>query len=114
MDIITGFEISDGTIVSDKTGEVIPYSNRILYCVSDDAPEGFHGFIPFKQKVKTSELATWFNISDALNNGKLNVNVVDSFLDSILQREIKIKRGPNRNGDHVVTGISLAKKPSEA
>lgn len=115
MDILTGYEVSAGTVINEKTGEAIPYDNRILYCVSDDVAQEFHGFIPFQQKVKTSDLADWLKISGAsTHNGGINPLVVNKYLDGILQQPIKFRRGPNRKGEFVLTGISLAKKPSEA
>lgn len=115
MDILTGYEVSAGTVVNEKTGEVIPYDNRILYCVSDDVAQEFHGFIPFQQKVKTADLADWLNIPGSTTpSGVVNPLVVNKFLDGILQQPIKFRRGPNRKGEFVLTGISLAKKPSEA
>lgn len=115
MDILTGYEVSAGTVINEKTGEAIPYDNRILYCVSDDVAQEFHGFIPFQQKVKTADLADWLNIPGGVNqNGIVNPLAVNKYLDSILQQPIKFRRGPNRKGEFVLTGISLAKKPSEA
>lgn len=111
MDILTGYEVSAGTITNKETGEVIPYNNRILYCVSDDVSNEFHGFIPFQQKVKTADIAAWLNIPGAITaTGNINVTVVDKYLDSVLQKEIRFRRGPNRKGEHVVTGLSVVNK----
>lgn len=111
MEILTAFEISAGTITDKNTGEVIPYNNRILYCVSDDVGSDFHGFVPFQEKVKTSDIAAWLNIPGAITStGNINVTVVDKFLDSILQKEIRFRRGPNRKGEFVITGLSVVEK----
>ena len=115
MDILTGYEVSAGTVINEKTGEAIPYDNRILYCVSDDVAQEFHGFIPFQQKVKTADLVDWLSIPGGINqNGVVNPLAVNKYLDGILELPIKFRRGPNRKGEFVLTGISLEKKPSEA
>ena len=84
--ILIGFTRKVGTFTSDKTGEVVAYSNRDLRFITDTNPDkdvvGFSQFI--EPKMKLSQLASILKVPEtdeavdktltALCNKAVNVN----------------------------------------
>lgn len=98
--IFIGFEIRKGKFLNEKTGEMIPYSNRMLRAITNDGADSSNfGFAAFEEKVKSSDLSKWLNVSE---------ESVDNTLKNLINKEVEFKRAP-KNGEFVVMGFSPAK-----
>lgn len=100
--IFIGYEIRKGEFPNSKTGEVIPYDNRILRAITDDGADATNfGFSGFEEKIKTSELALWLGVSE-------KGDFVNERLKQLINKPVEFKRAP-RNGEFVVVGFKPAK-----
>lgn len=107
---LIGYERNVGSFTDKATGEKISYSNRILRAVTNaGASKDSVGFASFEEKLKLSELVSFFNIPTKDSNGKdisdLN-EAVDNRLNLLIDKNIEFIRAP-RKGEFVVVGISV-------
>lgn len=85
MTILIGFYPQCGAITTE-TGEVRPWSNRYLRCITDENMEkGEHGLKIAEQKLKTVQVCKSLGISENSSEDE-----VDKALDSILNSEISM------------------------
>lgn len=101
--ILIGYEIKIGTFPNEKTGEMIPYNNRILRFITDvGATSENVGYSPFKVKLKMQEIAKCLNLAanDSLVNDTLNKN---------LNKEFDVLWSP-RDDSMVCVGVRLHPK----
>lgn len=104
MTRIVGFLSQHGEFTSDKTGEVIVWSNRHLRCISDDGlDEGEYGLKLVSQKLKTSQVCKSLGISV-----KSTEKEVDEALLSILNCEIEMTVGIVKD-EYEVNGFRVTK-----
>lgn len=95
---LIGFEIKQGEFPNEKTGEIVPYNNRILKCVTDDGQNGTNfGFSGFEVKLKMSDVAFSLGVPERDES-------VDTALKNINKKEIEIKSAP-KNGTLAVVGF---------
>lgn len=96
--ILTGFEISSGDFTNKSTGELVPYNNRILYFITDSGNSQVKvGFFPFYEKIKASDLLTWFNLQ--------NIGQLDGYLDNLINNPVQLEYCPNKDLSMSVCGI---------
>lgn len=96
---LLGFGSNCGSITSKETGEVIPWSNRLLYCcTNDDLSDSQHGFRVFEQKLKTAQICTCFGLKCSRPDGTFDELSVDKFLESCINKEIIFKTGLTNKG----------------
>lgn len=104
MTRLVGYFEQFGTITTE-TGEVRPWSNRYLRCVSDENLEkGEHGLKVADQKLKTSQVIKSLGLFDNASEDEVNKS-----LDSILNCEISMVIGLVK-GKFEVTGFRVVKK----
>ncbi len=85
MTTLVGYYEQYGTITTE-TGEVRPWSNRYLRCITDENMEkGEHGLKIAEQKLKTVQVCKSLGISENSSEDE-----VDKALDSILNSEISM------------------------
>ena len=103
--ILIGFEIKSGTFTSKDTGEVIPYSNRLLKCITDTGADVNHvGFDFFEEKIKLADLARYLGVKeDDLS--------VDEKLYNLIHKAVEFSYAP-RNGTLAVVGFKPVKSSS--
>lgn len=101
--IFLGFERSIGSLTSDKTGEVINYSNRYLKFATDDGnTDKTFGYSYFEfKKVKMSVLAESFGVKE-------DDEAVDTVLKSLKLKPVEVVIAP-RNNELTCVGIRLIK-----
>lgn len=100
-----GFGVSKGTFTNEKTGELIPYSNRALRFETDDAADNKteFGYTCYEEpKVKASLIANALGIAES-------DDVVNNALKNMLGKEVIVLRVP-KNNVLVCIGIRLANK----
>lgn len=100
---LIGFEIKKGTFTNEKTGELVPYSNRALRFVTDDGADNKvnFGFSCYEEpKVKMSVIASALGISET-------DEAVDMALRNMLNKEVIVLRMP-KNNELVCVGVRLA------
>ncbi len=104
MKKLVGFEIQSGTIVSKDTGEVIPWSNCLLRCVSDDdLKDTEFGLTIAEQKLKTLYVCK----SLGLNPDSKQESVVTE-LGKVLNKEIDFTIGSVK-GKYEINGFKILK-----
>lgn len=104
MTRLVGYFEQYGTITTE-TGEVRPWSNRYLRCVSDENLEkGEYGLKVADQKLKTIQVIKSLGLFDNASEGEVN-----KALDSILNCEITMVIGLVK-GKFEVTGFRVVKK----
>lgn len=99
--ILVGFTKNVGQFTSDKTGEVINYSNRELFCITNigEDRKKYFGYTPFKEKLKLSDLAASLGCAES-------DTAVDQKLDTLINKPIEFERAP-RNGEFQVIGFKV-------
>lgn len=99
---IVGFNSMNGQFTSDKTGEVINWSNRTLYCITDnDLKKNEFGFAVFEQKLKKSQVCASLGFDE--NSSE---KAVDDALCKLLESKIEFTFG--RVGDEIkVNGFKV-------
>lgn len=100
--ILIGYEVRKGEFTNPKTGELIPYNNRILRAITNDGEDNNNvGYSAFEEKIKLSDLASWLGISE-------NDASVDNLLKQTINKPVEFKRAP-RNGEFAVVGFKILK-----
>lgn len=100
--ILIGYEVRKGEFPNPKTGELIPYNNRILKAITNDGEDNHNvGYSAFEEKLKLSELSSWLGVSE-------NDASVDSLLKQSINKPVEFKRAP-RNGEFSVVGFKILK-----
>lgn len=102
---LIGFGVSKGQFTNEKTGELIPYSNRALRFETDDGADNKTEFgctCYEEPKVKASVIAKSLGIADS-------DDVVNNALKSMLGKDVEVLRIP-KNNVLVCVGIRLANK----
>lgn len=104
MKKLVGFEIQSGTITSKDTGEVIPWSNCLLRCISDDdLKDNEYGYTVAEQKLKTVFVCKSLGLSPDVKE-----EVVITELGKILQKEINFTIGSVK-GKYEINGFKVIK-----
>ena len=94
---IVGFNSMSGQIKSDKTGELIDWSNRTLRCITDDdLKKGDFGLAVLEQKLKKSEVCVSLGLDENSTDKVVNealcrlFNAKIEFTAGRVGKEIKI------------------------
>lgn len=100
---LVGFEFQSGNIVSKDSGEVIPWSNVLLRCISDEGlKDNEFGFSVAEKKIK----GTFIKISLGLDSAAKDQDVISAlgkYLDQNIEFTIGFVKGvPEINGFKVV------------
>lgn len=96
--ILTGFEIKAGSFPSKDTGELVEYSKRIIYFITDLGVDDSHiGFSPFDETLKRTVLAQMLKVPD-------DEKSVNERLKSLINKPVEIQYAP-RNGELAVVGL---------
>lgn len=104
MKKLIGFEIQSGEIVSKESGEVIPWSNCLLRCISDDdLKDTEFGFTIAEQKLKTLLVCKSLGLSPDVKQ-----EVVITELGKILDKQIDFTIGSVK-GKYEINGFILIK-----
>lgn len=109
-----GFQAQSGNITDERTGEVRPWSNRYLRCITDQNLEPDHYGLAFiTQKIKTVDICRCFNIS--YTPSEVNTipfeNKVNEFLKSNFQKDIEFKLGIVKGACEVIGFSIVPPKP---
>ena len=103
--ILIGYEVKSGTFPSKDTGELIPYSNRMIKCITDSGADSTHiGFDFFEEKIKLADLARYLGV-------KANDLSVDEKLYNLIHNAVEFSYAP-RNGTLAVVGFKPVKSSS--
>ena len=108
-----GFQAKSGTITDEKTGEVRPWSNRFIRCVSDKhADSSEYGLVPVENKIRTALLASSLGITfkdSEVGSPSFEASVNDalkSFFDKEIEFTVDIVKGQAE-----VTGLRAIPAP---
>lgn len=100
--VLIGYEIKTGRFPNEKTGELIPYNNRVLRFITDSGTSLDNiGFSQFEVKLKMEEVARCFGIG-------LNDQYVNETLSKNLHKEFEVLWAP-KNGSMTCVGFRLLK-----
>ena len=100
--ILIGYEVRKGEFPSPKTGELIPYNNRMLKAITNDGEDNNNiGYSAFEEKIKLSDLASWLGVRE-------DDTSVDNLLKQAINKPVEFKRAP-RNGEFTVVGFKILK-----
>ena len=91
-----GFEAQSGTITDERTGEVRPWSNRFIICVTDQGLESnCYGLGVSRNKIKSVDICRCFGIS--FNTHEVGSpsfeERVNRCLNGMLQKDIEFNVG---------------------
>ncbi len=94
---LVGFNSMSGQLKSDKTGELIDWSNRTLRCITDDnLNSGDFGFALLEQKLKKSDVCKSLGLNSNSTDKSVNdalcklLNSKIEFIAGRVGKEIKI------------------------
>lgn len=101
--VLIGFEIRSGSFPNEKTGELVPFNNRVLRFITDSGVTSENiGFSQFEVKLKMEDVAKCFGI------GK-NDQYVNETLAKNLHKEFEVLWAP-KNGSMTCVGFRLLPK----
>lgn len=101
--VLIGYEIKTGKFPNEKTGELIPYNNRVLRFITDSGVTSENiGFSQFEVKLKMEDVARSFGIG-------INDQFVNETLSKNLHKEFEIHWAP-KNGSMTCVGFRLLPK----
>ena len=100
---LVGFQFQSGTIVSKDTGEVIPWSNVLLRCLSDEGLlDNEFGYSVAEKKIKGSLIKMSLGLDSAAKDEEV-ISILGKFLDQNIEFTIGFVKGvPEINGFKVV------------
>ncbi len=100
---LVGFEFQSGDIVNKDSGEVIPWSNVLLRCLSDEGlKDNEFGFVVAEKKIKGALIKTSLGLDSAAKNEAV-ISALGKFLDQNIEFTIGFVKGvPEINGFRVV------------
>ena len=100
---LVGFEFQSGTIVSKDAGEVIPWSNVLLRCLSDEGlKDNEFGFVVAEKKIKGALMKASLGLDSAAKDQEV-ISALGKFLDKNIEFTIGFVKGvPEINGFKVV------------
>jgi len=102
--ILIGYEVKSGTFPSKDTGELIPYSNRMIKCITDSGADSTHiGFDFFEEKIKLADLARYLGVRE-------DDNTVNQTLNNLIHKAVEFSYAP-RNGTLSVVGFKPVNNP---
>lgn len=100
---LIGYQIKTGTFIKSDTGEVTPYSNRLLRCITDTGANAQNiGFAGFEQKFKTADCAACLGCPNTEED-------VNRALNALINAEIGFTSGVV-NGAYTIVGFYPIKK----
>lgn len=104
MKKLIGFEIQSGEILSKDTGEVIPWSNCLLRCISDDdLKDTEFGYTIAEQKLKTTFVCKSLGLAPDVKR-----EVVITELGNVLGNQIDFTIGSVK-GKYEINGFTVIK-----
>ena len=105
---LIGFESKNGKFTSDTTGEVIPWSNRIFHCVTDEGLSNTeYGLKVFEQKLKTEYVVKSLGI-----NPNSTEEMIDNALAAHLNECLTFATGLVK-GSLEVNGFHFIQEPTK-